>query len=203
MYSTYNKGKYVVADRFIRTLKSKIFKLMTAVSKNVYFDVLDDIVNKYNNTVHKTIKMKPIDVTSDTYAEYNEDSNKKDPKLKVGDHIRISKYKNIFAKGYNPNWSEEVFVVGKIKNTVPWTYVINDLNGEPIAGGFYEKELQNTSLEKSRIEKVLKRKGDQLYIKWKGYDNSFKSWINEKDLEYFFFLMNFLITIESILSYAV
>ena len=203
MYSTYNKGKYVVAERFIRTLKSKIFKLMTAVSKNVYFDVLDDIVNKYNNTVHKTIKMKPIDVTSDTYAEYNEDSNKKDPKLKVGDHIRISKYKNIFAKGYNPNWSEEVFVVGKIKNTVPWTYVINDLNGEPIAGGFYEKELQNTSLEKSRIEKVLKRKGDQLYIKWKGYDNSFKSWINEKDLEYFFFLMNFLITIESILSYAV
>ena len=203
MYSTYNKGKYVVADRFIRTLKSKIFKLMTAVSKNVYFDVLDDIVNKYNNTVHKTIKMKPIDVTSDTYAEYNEDSNKKDPKLKVGDHIRISKYKNIFAKGYNPNWSEEVFVVGKIKNTVLWTYVINDLNGEPIAGGFYEKELQNTSLEKSRIEKVLKRKGDQLYIKWKGYDNSFKSWINEKDLEYFFFLMNFLITIESILSYAV
>ena len=191
MYSTYNKGKYVVAERFIRTLKSKIFKLMTAVSKNVYFDVLDDIVNKYNNTVHKTIKMKPIDVTSDTYAEYNEDSNKKDPKLKVGDHIRISKYKNIFAKGYNPNWSEEVFVVGKIKNTVPWTYVINDLNGEPIAGGFYEKELQNTSLEKSRIEKVLKRKGDQLYIKWKGYDNSFKSWINEKDLEYIFFFNEF------------
>ena len=191
MYSTYNKGKYVVAERFIRTLKSKIFKLMTAVSKNVYFDVLDDIVDKYNNTVLKTIKMKPIDVTSDTYAEYNEDSNKKDPKLKVGDHIRISKYKNIFAKGYNPNWSEEVFVVGKIKNTVPWTYVINDLNGEPIAGGFYEKELQNTSLEKSRIEKVLKRKGDQLYIKWKGYDNSFKSWINEKDLEYFFFFNEF------------
>ena len=191
MYSTYNKGKYVVAERFIRTLKSKIFKLMTAVSKNVYFDVLDDIVNKYNNTVHKTIKMKPIDVTSDTYAEYNEDSNKKDPKLKVGDHIRISKYKNIFAKGYNPNWSKEVFVVGKIKNTVPWTYVINDLNGEPIAGGFYEKELQNTSLEKSRIEKVLKRKVDQLYIKWKGYDNSFNSWINEKDLEYVFFLMKF------------
>ena len=112
MYLTYNKGKYVVAKRFIRTLKSKIFKLMTAVSKNVYFDVLDDIVNKYNNTVHKTIKMKPIDVASDSYAEYNEDSNKKDPKLKVGDHIRISKYKNIFAKGYNPNWSEEVFVVG-------------------------------------------------------------------------------------------
>ena len=95
MYSTYNEGKSVFAERFIRTLKNKIFKHMTAISKNVYFDVLDDIVNKYNNTVHRTIKMKPIDVTSDSYAEYNEDSNEKDPKFKVGDHVRISKYKNI------------------------------------------------------------------------------------------------------------
>ena len=122
MYSTYNEGKSVVAERFIRTLKNKIFKHMTAISKNVYFDVLDDIVNKYNNTVHRTIKMKPIDVTGDSYAEYNEDFNKKDPKFKVGDHVRISKYKNIFAKGYTPNWSEEIFIVSKIKNTVPWTY---------------------------------------------------------------------------------
>ena len=182
MYSTYNEGKYVVAERFIRTLKNKIFKHMTAISKNVYFDVLDDIVNKYNNTVHKTIKMKPIDVTSDSYAEYNEDSNKKDPKFKVGDHVRISKYKNIFAKGYTPNWSEEVFVINKIKNTVPWTYAISDLNGEEITGSFYEKELQKTSQEKFRIEKVLKRKGDKLYVKCKGYDNSFNKWSNKKDL---------------------
>ena len=122
MYSTYNEGKSAVAERFIRTLKKKIFKHMTAISKNVYFDVLDDIVNKYNNTVHKTIKMKPIDVTDDSYAENNEDFNKKDPKFKVGDQVRIWKYKNIFPKGYTPNWSE-VFVVSKIKNTVPWTYV--------------------------------------------------------------------------------
>ena len=87
---------------------------MTAISKNVYFDMLDDIVNKYNNTVHKTIKMKPIDVTDNSYAEYNEDFNKKDSKFKVGDHVRISKYKNSFAKGYTPNWSEKVFVVSKI-----------------------------------------------------------------------------------------
>ena len=91
---------------------------MTAISKNVYFDVLDDIVDKYNNTVHKTIKKKPIDVTLDSYAEYNEDFKKKDPKFKIDDHVRISKYKNIFAKGYAPNWSEKVFVVSKIKNTV-------------------------------------------------------------------------------------
>ena len=118
MYSTCNEGKSVVSERFIRTLKNKFFKHMTAVSKNVYFDVLDDIVQKYNTRVHRTIKMKPIDVTSNFYTEYNEDSNEKDPKFKVGDHVRISKYKNIFAKGYTPNWSEEVFVVSKIKNTV-------------------------------------------------------------------------------------
>ena len=105
----------------------------------MHFDVLDDIVNKYNNTVHRTIKMKPIDVTDDSYAEYNEDFNKKDPKFKVGDHVRISKYKNIFAKGYTPNWSEEDFVVSKIRNTVPCICVVSALNGEDITGRFYEK----------------------------------------------------------------
>ena len=145
MYSTYNEGRSVVAERFIRTLKNKIFKHMTAILKNVYFDVLDDIVDKYNNTVHRIIKMKPIDVTSDFYAEYNEDSNEKHPKFKVGDRVRISKCKNIFAKAYTQNWLEEVFVVSKIKNTVPWTYVISDLNGEPFTGSFYEKKLQKTN----------------------------------------------------------
>ena len=140
------------------------------------------IVNKYNSTVHRTIKMKPINVTSDSYAEYNEDSNVTKPKFKVSDHVRISKYKNLFAKEYTQNWSEKVFVVSKVKNTVPWTNVISDLNSEKIAGSFYEKELQKTSQEKFRIEKVLKRKGDKLYVKWKGYDNSFNSWINKKDL---------------------
>ena len=154
---------------------------MTAISKNVYFDVLDDIVNKYNNTVHRTIKMKPIDATSDYYAEYNEDSNVTKPKFKGGDHVRISKYKNIFAKGYTQNWSE-VFLVSKIKDIVWWTYAISDLNGEPITGSFYEKELQKTNQKEFRIEKVLKRKGDEIYIKWKGYDSRFNSWINKKCL---------------------
>ena len=110
--------------------------------------------------------MKPIEVTNNYYAEYNEIPNKKDPKFKVGDNVRISKYKNIFAKGYTPNWSEEVFVINKIKNTVPWTYAISDLNGEEITGSFYEKELQKTSQKEFRIEKVLKRKRDKLYVKW-------------------------------------
>ena len=142
----------------------------------------DDIVNKYNNRVHRTIKMKPIDITDNYYVEFNEDFNKKDPKFKVSDHIKISKYKNIFAKAYTPNWSEEVFIINKIKDTVPWTYAISDLNGEEITESFYEKELQKANQKEFRIKKVLKRKGDKLHVKWKGYNNSFNSWINKKDL---------------------
>ena len=118
---------------------------MTTVSKNVQFDVLDDIFDKYNNTYQSTIKLKPIDVKSNSYAEYNVDSNQKDPKFKVGD------------QGYDTNWLEEVFVISKIKNTVPWTYVISDLNGEKI-----------------------KRKENMLYVKWKGCDNYFNSWIDKR-----------------------
>ena len=102
--------------------------------------------------------MKAIDVTDHSYAEYNEDFNKNDPKFKVGDHVRISKYKNIFAIGYGANWSEEVFAVSKIKNTIPWTYVVSDLKGEEITGSFYEKELQKTSQENLEQKKYLKGK---------------------------------------------
>ena len=182
MYSTHNEGKSVVAERFIRTLKRKIYKYMTSISKNVYIDKLDDIVNEYNNTYHTTIKMKPIDVKVNTYINTDKETNDKDPKFKVGDRVRISKYKNIFSKGYTPNLSEEVFVIKKVKNTVPWTYVIKDLNGEEITGTFYEKELQKMSQEEFRIGKVIKRKGDKIYVKWKDYDNSFNSWIDKASL---------------------
>ena len=182
MYSINNEGKSVVAERFIKTLKSRIYKYMTSISKNVYINKLDDIVDEYNNTYHTTIKMKLIDVKYNTYINTDKETNDKDPKFKVGDRVRISKYKNIFAKGYTPNRSEEVFVIKKVKNTVLWTYVINDLNGEEIMGTFYEKELQKTSQQEFRIEKVIKRKGDKIYVKWKGYDNSFSSWIDKKDL---------------------
>ena len=133
MYSTHNEGKFVVAERFIRTLKNKIYKYMTSVSKNVYIDKLDKIVNKYINTYHSTIKMKPADVKSNKYIDSSKEINEKIPKFKIGD--------NVFAKGYTPNWSEEVFVIKKVKNTVPWTDVINDLNGEEIVGTFYENDL--------------------------------------------------------------
>ena len=126
--------------------------------------------------------MKPVDVQDNTYIDFKKIVNDKNSKSKVGDHVRISKCKNIFAKGYTPNSSEEVFVIKKVKNTVPWTYVINDLNGEEIIGTFCEKELQKTNQQKCRIEKVIKRKGDKLYVKWKGYDSSSNSWIDKKKI---------------------
>ena len=182
MYLTNNEGKSVIAERFIRTLKTKIYKYMTSISKNAYIDKLDDIVKEYNNKYHTSIKMKPVDVKDNTYIDFKKEINDKNPKFKVGDHVRICKYKNIFAKGYMPNWSEEIFIIKKIKNIVPWTYVINDLNGEGIIGIFYEKELQGTNQQEYRIEKVIKRKRNKLYFKWKGYDNSFNSWIDKKDI---------------------
>ena len=103
---------------------------MTLVSKDVYIDKLDEVADDYNNTYHRAIKMESVDVKDDRYIDFKKEVNNKDPEFKVRDHVRISKYKNIFAKGYTPNWSEKVFVVSKIKNTVPWAYVINDLNGE-------------------------------------------------------------------------
>ena len=130
MYLTHNEEKSIVAERFIRTLKNKIYKHMTSKSKKVYIDKLDDIVNKYNDIYHRTIKMKPIDVKDNTYINIDKEVNDKDPKFKIGDHVRISKYKNIFAKGYTSNWSEEDFVIKKIKNTVPYTYIINDIKDE-------------------------------------------------------------------------
>ena len=130
-------------------------------------DKLDDTVNEYNNTYHRTIKMKPINVKNNAYINIGKEVNDKDPKFKAGDHVITSKYKNTFAKGYTPNWFKELFVIKEIKNTVPWTYVINDLNGEEIIGTFYEKELQKTNQKESKIEKVIKKKGSKLYVKWK------------------------------------
>ena len=189
IYSAHNEGKSVIAERLIRTFKTKIYKYINSVSKNIYIDKLDDIVHTYYNTCHKTIKMKPADVKSNTYTDSSKEINNKYTKFKIGNIVRISKYKNIFAKGYTPNWSEVVFVIKKVKNTVPWTYGIIDLKGEEIVGTFYKKELQKTNQKEFRIENVIKRKGEKLYVKWKGCNNLFNSCISEKDrvwmIEYF------------------
>ena len=140
---------------------------MTSKSNNVYIDKLDEIVNKYNNTYHRTIKMTPVDVTSSTNIDFNKENNEEGPKFKVGEHVRMSKYKNIFAKVWNcSNWSEE---------TVPWTYVIIDFNDEEIVRTFYEIELQKTNQKQYGPETVRKRKDNKQHVKWKGCDNSFNS----------------------------
>ena len=175
MYLIHNEGKSVVAERFIRTLKNKIYKYISSISKNVYIYKLYDIVKEYNNTYHRTIKMKPIYVKDNTYVDFEKEVNNKDPKFKY-------KFKNLNIKIFllmDTCQIGLIFIISKIKNTVSWTYVINDLNGEKIIGTFYEKELQKINQKEFRKEKVLKNK---LYVKWKGYDNSFNSWIDKKDL---------------------
>ena len=168
--------------KYLLEHESKIYKYMTSISKNLHIEKLDDIVNKYNITYHSTIKMKPDDVKPSTYIYSSKEINNEDPKFKIGDILRLSKYKNIFAKGYVPNWPEEFFVIKKVKNTVPWTYVTGDLKGEEIVGTFNEAELQKTNQNQFRVEKVIKRKGDKLHVKWKGYNSSFNSWIDKKDI---------------------
>ena len=139
-------------------------------------DKLDEIVNKYNDAYHRTIKVKPFNVKSNTYIDFSKDS-----KYKIGSIVRISKYTNISAKGYTPNWSEEVFVIKKSLKYCAVDNVINDLDGEKNVGTFYKNELPKTNQKESRIEKVIRRKGDKLYVKWKGYNNSFNSWADKKD----------------------
>ena len=178
MYSAHNEGKSVIAERFIRILKNKVNKYMTPISKNMYIDKLNDIVDKYDNTSHSTIKIKPANEKSSTYIDFDKNNKKEDPKFKAGDYVKISEYKNILAKGYVPIFN----LITKVKNTVPRTYVISDLNGEAIIGTLYKKELQKTNEKEFRIEKLIKREGDKLYVNWKGYDNSFYSWIDKKDL---------------------
>ena len=124
MYSTHNEGKSAVTERLVRALKNEIHKYMTSGSQNVYIDKLDDIVNEYNNTYHSTIKIKPVDIKSSTYIDFAVENNEKDPNVEVGDHVKISKYENIFAKTYSPNWYEKVFVIKKVKNSVPRTNIV-------------------------------------------------------------------------------
>ena len=145
--------------------------------------LMNQMILLVNNTYHSTIKMKPVNVKPSTYIESSKDINDKDPKVKICDIARISECKNIFGKGSAANWSEEVFVIKKVENTVACTYVISDLKGEEIVGTFYEKDLQKTNQKQFRAEKAItkaiKRKCNQLYVKWEGYNSSFNGWIDK------------------------
>ena len=155
---------------------------MTSVSKNVYIDKLDDIVNKYNNTYYSTIKMKTVDVKSNTYIDSSKEINDKDPKFKISDFVRILKYKNIFANVFTLNYSEEVFVIKKVKKLCQGHMLLMIFMEKNFFERFTKKNCKKTNQKEFRIEKVIKRKDDKLCVKWKGHNNSFNSWIDKKDI---------------------
>ena len=186
-YSTYGEHKSAVVERFNRTLKEKMWKRFTAENTRNWIDMIDRLMNEYNNTVHSTIGMTPVKASKMKRWEMKGDGKcVGKSKFKVDDKVRISRIKGTFEKGYLPNWSEAIYVVKEVKRTCPVTYVLNDSAGELIEGSFYEQELQKTNQETYRIEKVLRKKKidgkEYALVKWMGYDDKFNEWIPVKDL---------------------
>lgn len=171
-----------------------MWKYFSSHSTNVYINVLDKLVDQYNNTLHSSTKHTPVEASKkknenrvwmNLYPDYNKSYNKYNiiqPKFSIGDTVRISKKKKIFEKGYTTRWTEEVFTITGIQHTTPVTYKITDQNGEEIQGTFYEPELQKTTQELYRIEKVIKKGKTKSLVKWKGYPESFNSWVANKDI---------------------
>lgn len=184
-YTTYSKTKSAICERVIRTIKAKIYKRFHLRGKYVWYDILNDVVNEYNNTKHRTIKMKPSDVSEknekhllDTVYKYT--SYLSTNKFKIDDRVRISKYKSVFDKGYLPNWTTEIFIIYKIQYTQPKTYLLRDYQNNEIAGAFYGHELQKVQYPNLYlIEKILKTDGNRVFVKWLGFDSSHNSWINK------------------------
>ena len=196
LYSTENEEKSSVVERWNRTMKEKMWKYFSANSTHVYIDILDQLVNQYNNTRHSSIKMTPVEASKkknenkvwrNLYPDVTDirSSDTKQETLSkyyVGDKVRITKKKATFEKGYIPRWTEEVFTISQVQYTTPITYKITDYNGEEIQGTFYEQELQKTKQEIFRVEKVIKKGKTKSLIKWKGYPETFNSWVNNTDL---------------------
>ena len=190
LYSTENEEKSSVVERWIRTMKEKMWEYFSANSTNVYMNALPDLVKEYNNTRHSSIKMMPVKASKkeneftvwrNLYPEYLEihDIN---PKFSTGDKVKISKKEKTFEKGYTTRWTEEIFTIIEVKRTSPVTYKIADHNREEIQGTFYEPELQKTNQELFSIEKVIKRGKKKSLVKWKGYSDNFNSWVDYKDI---------------------
>ena len=188
LYSTENEEKSSVVERWNRTMKEKMFKYFSANSTRKYIDVLDEMVKNYNATIHSSTKMTPIEASKKNKENrvwhnlYSIPVPSQKPKYSVGDRVRIMKKKKTFEKGYTPRWTEEVFEIDEIQYTDPPTYQLKDLNGEKITGSFYEPELQKTRQETFRIEKVLKKRGNKMFVKWLGYQDSFNSWIDSNEV---------------------
>ena len=192
LYSTENEEKSSVVERFNRTIKQKMWKMFSA-NNTVYFDKIDELLKNYNSSFHRSVRMSPkaasdIKITNQVFANlYSDEIYKqvKKPKFRIGDRVRIYKYKRkLFDKGFTPNWTEEIFVINKILNTKPVTYRLVDLQGEAVTGSFYEQELQKNTQEIFRIEKVIRRdnKRKRALVKWSGYPDKFSSWVPMSEL---------------------
>ena len=188
LYSTENEEKSSVVERWNRTMKEKMFKYFSANSTRKYIDILDEMVNNYNNTKHSSIKMTPVEASDKknknrVWMNLNgKATNPVKPKFSVGDKVRITKKKTVFEKGYTPRWTEEVFTVSQVQYTDPPTYKISDYHGEEIQGTFYEQEMQKTNQDIFRIEKIIRKQKNKSLVKWYGYPDSFNSWMDNKEL---------------------
>lgn len=181
--------KAAIVERFNKTLKNKMWKMFSYEGSFKWINSIQKLVDEYNNTIHRTIKMKPVDVNVSCEKRLlrtvyrNDIKIDRNPKFKVGDFVRISKYKNVFAKGYTPNWTTEVFKIRKVMYTEPYTYLLQDDSGAEIIGGFYQHEIQKVKYPDSfLVEKFIRRKGNKVYVKWLGLDTKHNSWINKKDV---------------------
>lgn len=187
LYSTFSSMKAAICERFIRTLKTKMWKLFSLHGSYKWIDALPTLISEYNNTVHRTIGMRPKDVNAKNEKELLLGVYKNGPftrpkqrRFKVGDKVRISKFKHMFEKGYTPNWTTEIFKIAKVKPTDPVTYLLEDSEGDPIKGAFYTEELLLAKYpDVFLIDKVLRRRGKQVYVKWLGLDSKHNSWIDE------------------------
>jgi len=188
-YSTFSPIKASIVERFNRTLKEQMWKKFSFQGSYKWVNILENLVKDYNNKKHRTIKLAPVDVTKKNEKQLLKHVYTTTPKIihqskfHIGDFVRVSKFKTVFDKGYTPNWTTEIFKVIKINIKFPVTYLLEDYQGNPIAGRFYEKELQKTNHPDTYlVEKILKRRGCKIYVKWLGFDSSHNSWINKKDL---------------------
>ncbi|KAK9681113.1 hypothetical protein QE152_g38559 [Popillia japonica] len=182
-YSTYSVTKASIAERVIRTLKEKVYKEFSLRGTYNWTTILDEITKQYNNTKHRTIGMKPKDVTAKSNLHAHIKVVGKQQKFSLNDVVRISKYKSIFDEGYTPNWSTELFRIAKVKLTNPVTYLLDDMNARPILGSFYAEELQKAKHQDAYlVEKVLRRKGNKVYVKWLGFDKTHNSWIAKNNI---------------------
>lgn len=190
LYSTFSNMKASICERFNRTLKRNMWIKFSLRGNYKWIDIVNDLVDVYNNTKHRTIKMKPKDVNNQNAHKIHRNvymnlqiREKTRNKFNVGDHVRISKFKNVFEKGYTPNWTTEIFTIYRVENTSPVTYKLKDYQNQPIEGGFYEQEIAKVKHpDIYLVEKVIKKRGDRVFVKWLGFDRSHNSWIDENDL---------------------